>query len=351
VNRIPSSVPGKNIDRPRLNQLKPVEKAIQGLRLSLIQFRKLNGILGALTMQVEDGGDNPEVNAFLVKALRSAVIHHVGVDAGQSAIQTIDAFQMSEEAHWAQTRNGSLPVIQLAPEQRFIDQMQIGYQFLEKQDFLAACQTWIQAWEIAKTMARPEMRTRDEFSKAHPQLNPDFDNWCYDFMFELHNAGLDNRTFHEYRLQYIQEFFTQFPDEDNDVVLNFSSGRAEALWELGKQAESEAVYSDLVKRLPDEAWAYIGWADKYWILDKSPKQYARAEAIMLQALARPQLKNRPDLLERLTGLYKEWGKPEKASALRMAERKLNQTAANHQAVTKEQKQQKKRSRGRRGKKN
>lgn len=166
MNRIPSSVPGKNIDRFRLDHLKPVEKAIQGLRLSLIQFRILNGILGALTMQVEDGGDNPEVNAFLVKALRSAVIHHVGVDAGQSAIHAIDAFQMSEEAHWTQTQNGSLPVIQLAPEERFIDQMQIGYQFLEKQDFLAACQTWIQAWEIAKTMARPKMRTRYELA-AH----------------------------------------------------------------------------------------------------------------------------------------------------------------------------------------
>ena len=83
MNWTPSPIPGKYIDRLRLAQLKPVEKAIQDLRLPLIRYRKLKGILNALMMQIEDGGDSPEVNAFLVKALRSTVIHLVGEDAGQ----------------------------------------------------------------------------------------------------------------------------------------------------------------------------------------------------------------------------------------------------------------------------
>ncbi len=350
MNHAPSPIPGKHIDRLRLEQLEPVEKAIQGLGLPLIRYRKLKGILNALKMQIEDGGDNPDVNAFLIQALRSAVIHQVGVYAGQVAIQAIDAFQMGEEVRWKQILEGNFPVIQLSPAERFIDQMQIGYQLLKKQDFVAACQDWMQAWEIAKTMALPEMRTREEFVKAYPELEIYFENWCYDFMFELHNAGVRDPKFYGYRLQYVQEFFNQFPDEDEDTHLNFGRGQGEALWELGKHSEAEAVYTALVERLPDEAWAYIGWADQYWLMNNSQKQYDRAEAIMQQALKRPHLKDRSDLCDRLAALYDEWGKPEKSKTLRLEEKKASHVVPKPQVDLSEQKAKKRARRGRRKKK-
>jgi hypothetical protein len=119
LNWTPSPIPGKYIDHLRLAQLKPVAKAIQDLRLPPIRYRKLKGILNALMMRIEDGGDSLEVNAFLVKALRSVVIHQVGEDAGQAAMQAIEAFQMSEKARWKQIQNGNFPVIQMSPEERF----------------------------------------------------------------------------------------------------------------------------------------------------------------------------------------------------------------------------------------
>ena len=345
-----SPIPGKYIDRFRLDQLKPAEKAIQDLRLPLVRYRKLNGILNALKMQIEDGGDNPDVNAFLIQALRSAVIHQVGADAGQAAIRSIEAFQMSEEARWKQIRDGNFPAIQISIEDRFIDQIQIGYQLLKKQDFVAACQDWVQAWEIAKTMALPEMRTREEFVKAYPEVEVYFENWCYDFMFELHNAGVHDPKFYGYRLQYVQEFLSQFPDEDEDTLLNFGRGQGEALWGLGKHSEAEAVYTALVERLPDEAWAYIGWADQYWLMNNSQKQYDRAEAIMQQALKRSNLKDRGDLCDRLAALYNEWGKPEKSKALRLEEKKASQAIPKPQVDLIEQKAKKRARRGRRKKK-
>ncbi len=75
------------------------------------------------------------------------------------------------------------------------------------------------------------------------------------------------------------------------------------------------MFGALVERLPDEAWGYIGWADRYWLLDDSPKEYATAEAILRRALDRPNLQDRTDLLERLADMYDAWGKPAERDAV------------------------------------
>ena len=86
------------IDRARLNTLKPVDQAVEALRLPPLRQRKLNGILNALTMQIEDGGDSPEVNELLVKALRAAIIFEVGEAVAKSALEALARFEQSEAA-------------------------------------------------------------------------------------------------------------------------------------------------------------------------------------------------------------------------------------------------------------
>jgi len=86
------------IDYPRLETIKPVDEAIQSLNLPKLRFRKLNGIPNALTMQIEDGGDFPEVNELLVKALRAAVIFQVGEDAARSFIESLARFEQAEKS-------------------------------------------------------------------------------------------------------------------------------------------------------------------------------------------------------------------------------------------------------------
>lgn len=118
-------------------------------------------------------------------------------------------------------------------------------------------------------------------------------------------------------MKYIQEFFELFPGEksDEDTVLNFGRGKAEALWRLGRISESEVAFAALVERLPDAGWAYIGWSDEYWIFKDSSKDYARGEAILKQALQRPNLQDRSDVLERLKDLYRECGKNAEAESI------------------------------------
>lgn len=84
------------IDYARLNTFKPVEKAVEALNLPPLRFRKLNGVLNALTMQIEDGGDSSEVNELLVKALRAAIIFQVGEAVAKSALDALAQFEQSE---------------------------------------------------------------------------------------------------------------------------------------------------------------------------------------------------------------------------------------------------------------
>ena len=57
--------------------------------------------------------------------------------------------------------------------------------------------------------------------------------------------------------------------------------------------------------VPGWAWGYIGWSDEYRIFRDSPKEYDRAEPILLRALERPGLEDREDVIERLRMLREE----------------------------------------------
>ena len=118
-------------------------------------------------------------------------------------------------------------------------------------------------------------------------------------------------------------------DEDADTYVMFIRGQGEALWELGRRAEAEAVYAALVERYPDKGWAHIGWSDHYWQWGApDPKEYDRAEAILQQALVRPRLEDRNDVLDRLCSLYGEWGQKDKrAEAVAQLEQATKQADA------------------------
>jgi hypothetical protein len=86
------------IDYARLDTLKPVQQCVRALNLPPLRQRKLNGILNALTMQIEDGGDSSEVNNLLIKALRVAVIAQVGDKSAAATLKALAQFEQSEAA-------------------------------------------------------------------------------------------------------------------------------------------------------------------------------------------------------------------------------------------------------------
>ena len=88
------------MDHPRLNTFKPVKQAIETLNLPPLRQRKLNSIRNALAMQIEDGGDSPEVNKLLVAAFRAAVIFQVGEGAARPFIEALARFEQAEMLRW-----------------------------------------------------------------------------------------------------------------------------------------------------------------------------------------------------------------------------------------------------------
>jgi hypothetical protein len=94
--------------------------------LPLIRLRKLTAILNALEMQIEDGGDNPQVNAWLLEALQEGVKHQVGKERGKAALRAIRAFRLEEIEYWRRVKAGSSPV-ELSQEKQLDDLMQKGY--------------------------------------------------------------------------------------------------------------------------------------------------------------------------------------------------------------------------------
>jgi hypothetical protein len=296
-------------------QLEPIRTEIEKLELPLIRFRKLNGILGALEMQIEDGGDSPTVNQLLLNALQAGILHQVSQRQALEVLQAIDAFERAEAKRWEQVKAGVLPPMELDPDEKLDDLMQEGYTLIREQNQkTAACDCWLEAWELVKQIATPAMRSTDAFDRAYP-LSQFVSNWTGDLEMELGNAGFKDARYHEHRIRFVREYLAQFPDEDDLCYLNMRRAEGEALWHLGRQAEAEAVYRALVKKLPGEAWAYIGWADNYYLWRDTAKDYPAAEAILLQALARPHLKDRQHVLQRLIDMYEAWGQPEKQTPL------------------------------------
>jgi tetratricopeptide (TPR) repeat protein len=196
------------------------------------------------------------------------------------------------------------------PAKRLPELVEDGYDLLRQRQVTAACDQWLAAWQLAQTLLTPQMTRSDEFDAADPGHFHPFSDWTMELMFELHNAGLDNPAYVEKRLAYVRAFLARFPQEKADRYLEFRRAEGEALWALGRIVEAEAVYQALTQKLPDMAWGYIGWADRYYLFTGGePKDYERAAAILQQAWDRPNLDDRESVAERLKMLYKAWGRP------------------------------------------
>jgi tetratricopeptide (TPR) repeat protein len=326
VERGPTNIPS-DYDEARVAQLHPLKDAIDGLGLPPIRVRKLHGIVNALEMQIEDGGDSPEVNALLLRALRAGVVHQVDRRRGRAVLRAIGDLERVEAEHWKQDRTEISQPADRSPEKQLADLVRDGYGLERRDQTAAACDRWLEAWGIVKELAAPSMRTTDSFNRAYRGLTESIYNWTSDLEMYLQNAGVDDPIYHEHRLRFVRELLALFPDEDDDRYLQFKRAEGEALWALGREEEAEQLCAALVDRLPDEAWAYVAWADKYWLMDPpDPPQYGRAEEIMRRALKRPNLRDRVDLLERLIDLYDTWGKPEQLASVQSQVDELRQSA-------------------------
>ncbi len=216
-------------------------------------------------------------------------------------------FQQShaEEASDEPTSHDAEHVARL--EKQLDQLMQKGYRLVRVGQTAAACDRWLEAWELIRRMTTPDVRSVAAFDRAHPGLTEPVFNWCSDLEMELANAGLDEPSYHKHRLRYAREFLDRFPDVGTSHHVNFLRAQGDALWNLGRRDEAEACYEKLVERFPDEGWGYIAWSDQYWLWGApEAKEYEKAAAILKRALANADLNDRRDVMDRLTSIRQEW---------------------------------------------
>ena len=294
-------------DEERVDRLGPIQAAITALAMPYLNTLKVLGILDAIELQIEDGGDSEDVNALLLDALRAAVRHQVGEDAGAAALRAIDAFAQIEAKHWEDVRAGRYQSPADRPAAR-IRRLVYGAQSLvDRRDPIGASDRFLEAWEIVKAETTPEIRTLQAFDAALGAPDLDSAYWVVNLQYELWNAGLQDPAYHEHRIRVAEEVLTLFPDSSDNTVVNIRQGEADSLSALGRRDEAEAIYADLAERFPNNVFVYAGWADLFFASYHGPERrdVARAEAILKRGLKQRRLEDRDAILERLSALREE----------------------------------------------
>ena len=184
------------------------------------------------------------------------------------------------------------------------EEMQRGYDLLEQRKTGAACDKWWQVWQWVREKVTPARNTLGAFDRVFLG-NQSVYNWCQDFEMELGNAGPDDPAYYRLLIRYAQEILATFEDIDWQMHGNFLRAEADAYWYLGEIETAEQKFVALIAQNPDWAWGYIAWADHYSLDRDAPKNYERAEELLQQALARPNLEDRAAVHERLSDLDKE----------------------------------------------
>jgi predicted RNA-binding protein with TRAM domain len=192
-----------------------------------------------------------------------------------------------------------------------------GYWYLEKEgvegkkkraDPVKASECWLDAWKMMRSTIDSRARRIGDVRTPF-YLRESLANWVQEFEMELRNAALQERRFHEVRIELSRWFYQQFTDEDDHELANFRASEATSLAGLGDTGGAEKKFEELVGRYPAEVWGWIFWSDMYWLSvpGKGKKDYGKAESILLRCLEEKGLdeQDRRDAEERLAWLGEE----------------------------------------------
>jgi tetratricopeptide (TPR) repeat protein len=200
------------------------------------------------------------------------------------------------------------------------DKMQAGYDLLASSGSVAACRIWLEAWsDVLHILDKAGMQSIQEFDDRFRGTESLF-NWIQDLEDELWNAGLEDRQFHTARIALCEEALQRFRSDDELMTENRRRALAESYYELGETGKAEALYRDWLEADPRWGWGWIGWSDCYRFTRTELQDLKRCEQILREGLSIADVRDRPDLAERLADLCQEQGRSKEAEEyLRQAE--------------------------------
>jgi tetratricopeptide (TPR) repeat protein len=195
------------------------------------------------------------------------------------------------------------------------DRMQEGYKARARGDRQEACRLWLETWKsIWAVVEARHLGSVEEFDELFRGTQSLF-NQVQDFLMELHNAGFREKSFHLERLAVLEALLGRF--ELGILLPNIRNDLGETLFFLGRPEQAEQLYRQWLAETPRWGWGWIRWSDGYtFCIPGMEKNQARAEQILKQGLAIPDVEERRYLLERLADLYEETGRAGEAKAVR-----------------------------------
>jgi tetratricopeptide (TPR) repeat protein len=192
------------------------------------------------------------------------------------------------------------------------DRMQAGYDLLASSGAVAACRTWLEAWsDVLRLVDKAGMQSIQEFDDRFGGTQSLF-NWIQDLETELWNAGLEEQSFLTARIALCEEALRRFGSDDELMTENWRRALAGSYFELGATTKAEALYRDWLKADPGWGWGWIGWSDCYRFTRTERQDLQRCEQILREGLSIADVRDRPDLADRLADLCEEQGRNEEA---------------------------------------
>lgn len=195
------------------------------------------------------------------------------------------------------------------------DKIQAGYESVHSGDVAAACRVWLDAWKyFLHIIDKARIDSIEEFDRLFRGTEPAF-NWVQDLEDELWNAGFKDTTFLADRVIVCEEGLKRFESEDQLMTENRRRALAESYFELGETRKAEELYQGWLKSDPQWGWGWVGWSDCYGFTRTGNINKTRAEELLVEGLAIPEIRDREELVDRLVELYEEQGRLEEAAEI------------------------------------
>jgi tetratricopeptide (TPR) repeat protein len=187
--------------------------------------------------------------------------------------------------------------------------IEAGYMLMSSGQSVEACRKWDLAWQTIKEEITDDSRDVHTLEDKLQLVYGTLFNYCQEYGMELGNAGIEDPSFHQQRVEYCSEFLRLLPDSDPDILENMGRSLAEGYCGVGKPDEAARVFEQLVTDFPQSAWAHIGWGDMYWqfrVNKDNPIDLEKAEQIYNNALTViADKRDKQDILDRLKDVKKE----------------------------------------------
>ena len=207
------------------------------------------------------------------------------------------------------------------------DKIQEGYDALERRETVPAAATWLDAWsDVVRLCDLSGIDSIREFDDRFSMYQSLF-NWSQDLEDALGNAGREDPEFLCARIAMCEEALRRFPDEDELMVENRRRALAESYFELGETSKAEALFEQSLAADPRWGWGWIGWADLHFFAENRPKDYGRAEELLVRGYAMGGVRDREDIADRLVLLYREIGRDEEAEALAAEVKRVSRSSS------------------------